>query len=92
MFRAKRVKSPYSNFSGDFHFTWECLQLSLQSLWGSDSCPGTMHHLKKTLGLKMVDQNARKFQPSDEFFRQVRLISSQSAISIRNCVRYLKLI
>ena len=56
---------------GDFHFTWECLTVCLQSLWGSPEDNGTMNHLKTALNLTSVDRNAKKFQPSDEFFQQV---------------------
>ena len=58
---------------GDFHFTWECLSLCLQTLWGKEEEEGSLSHLKNCVNRTMVDKTAKHFQAADEFFRHVNL-------------------
>jgi hypothetical protein len=61
----------YHSSIGDFHFTWECFGVSLESLWGSPSFSGSLCHLKEHINRASVDKKAKIFQPADEFFTQV---------------------
>ncbi|XP_062501053.1 uncharacterized protein LOC134178235 isoform X1 [Corticium candelabrum] len=52
---------------GDFHFTWECLTVCIQTLWGSAKAIGTLKHLQDIVHRTSVDKNVKKFRPADEF-------------------------
>ena len=72
---------------GDFHFLWECLGLSYQTFWGSPSTVGSLHHLKDVIDRRSVDNAAKKFQSSDEFFQQVLFLTA-SPMQCKNVCRF----
>ncbi|XP_065837253.1 uncharacterized protein [Oscarella lobularis] len=81
---AKRLRKPepvpfntlqWANESpGDFHFLWECLGLCFETLWGKDTCIGTLAHMKLLIKRNAVDKSAKKFQSADEFFSMFSML------------------
>ena len=52
---------------GDFHFMWQCLRVLCQLYWGAENIPGSLAHLRATVGRKNMIKGAKSFKEADEF-------------------------
>ena len=54
-------------YTGDFHFLWECLRVVYTIFWGSPAQPGSLCHLREQVNRKQVDKAVKVFNVGDEF-------------------------
>ena len=55
------------NYTGDFHFMWECLRVIFLMFWGIPSQPGSLCNMREIIRRLQVDKTAKVFNTADEF-------------------------